>query len=80
MLLMVAVTGGFALTVRAHEPDPGPLSDPKSENQVGFPALLYSWVIPADNPQTPEKIALGKELFFDDRLSEDNKVSCANCH
>jgi cytochrome c peroxidase len=78
LVLVVAVTGASALTARAHEP--GPLSDPKSKNQVGFPALLYSWVIPADNPQTPEKIALGKELFFDDRLSVDNKISCDHCH
>lgn len=36
--------------------------------------------IPADNPQTPQKIALGKRLFEDIRLSTDGKVSCANCH
>ena len=36
--------------------------------------------IPADNPQTPEKIALGRALFFDPRLSKDDTVSCALCH
>src|SRR6266545_1592548 len=35
---------------------------------------------PADNPATPEKIALGKQLFFDPRLSGDNSKSCASCH
>lgn len=35
---------------------------------------------PADNPSTPEKIALGKQLFFDPRLSGDNTMSCATCH
>jgi cytochrome c peroxidase len=35
---------------------------------------------PADNPTTPEKIALGKQLFFDPRLSGDNSKSCASCH
>jgi parallel beta-helix repeat protein len=35
---------------------------------------------PADNPTTPEKIALGRMLFFDPLLSEDNDVSCASCH
>lgn len=35
---------------------------------------------PKDNPTTPEKIALGKQLFFDPRLSGDNKMSCATCH
>ena len=36
--------------------------------------------IPADNPQTPEKIELGKLLFFDTRLSGDASVGCATCH
>ncbi len=36
--------------------------------------------IPADNPQTPEKIALGKLLFFDPRLSGPNTIACATCH
>jgi cytochrome c peroxidase len=36
--------------------------------------------VPADNPQTAEKIALGKLLFFDPRLSEPNTVSCGTCH
>jgi cytochrome c peroxidase len=37
-------------------------------------------VIPHDNPQTPEKIALGQKLFFDGRLSADGTVACATCH
>lgn len=36
--------------------------------------------IPADNPQTPAKIALGDKLFHDKRFSIDGSVSCANCH
>ena len=36
--------------------------------------------IPADNPQTPAKIALGDKLFNDTRFSADGKVSCATCH
>ncbi len=35
---------------------------------------------PADNPTTPEKVALGKQLFFDSRLSSDGTVSCSSCH
>ena len=35
---------------------------------------------PADNPLTPAKIALGRRLFEDRRLSRDGKVSCATCH
>ncbi len=35
---------------------------------------------PKDNPTTPEKVNLGKQLFFDPRLSGDNTMSCASCH
>jgi cytochrome c peroxidase len=36
--------------------------------------------IPSDNPQTPEKIALGDKLFNDKRFSSTGDVSCATCH
>jgi cytochrome c peroxidase len=36
--------------------------------------------VPAANPQTPEKIELGKKLFFDRRLSGDGTMSCSTCH
>jgi cytochrome c peroxidase len=35
---------------------------------------------PRENPTTPEKVALGRKLFFDPRLSGDNSMSCATCH
>jgi cytochrome c peroxidase len=35
---------------------------------------------PADNPTTPEKVALGRSLFEDSRLSRDRDLSCATCH
>jgi cytochrome c peroxidase len=35
---------------------------------------------PPDNPTTPEKVALGKRLFYDTRLSGDGMLSCASCH
>jgi len=33
-----------------------------------------------ENPMSREKIALGKTLFFDKRLSRDESISCASCH
>ncbi len=36
--------------------------------------------IPADNPQSEEKIELGKQLFFDPRLSISGTHSCNSCH
>jgi len=43
---------------------------------LGLPPLP----IPADNPQTPEKIALGDKLFTDKRFSTTGEVNCATCH
>src|SRR3989475_10007676 len=61
-------------------PEAGPLARPKSLQQVGAPADATSAAIPPDNPQTPEKIALGERLFFDGRLSADGSVACSTCH
>ena len=55
---------------------------------AAFPTASYpghlepfkSAPIPEKNPQTPEKIELGKKLFFDRRLSGDGTMSCATCH
>lgn len=36
--------------------------------------------VAAEHPLTPEKIALGKSLYMDTRLSKNNKLSCNSCH
>jgi cytochrome c peroxidase len=61
-------------------PEAGPLARPRSLQQVGAPAAATQAAIPPDNPQTPEKIALGERLFFDGRLSADGSVACSTCH
>ncbi len=38
------------------------------------------FVIPEDNPLTKEKIELGRLLFFDKRMSQNNTISCSTCH
>ena len=43
---------------------------------VGFPYPN----VPADNPMTPEKVELGRYLFYDQRLSLNQTQSCASCH
>jgi len=45
-----------------------------------FEALPDIAPAPADNPTTPAKVALGKQLFFDQRLSVNGTVSCNSCH
>lgn len=61
-------------------PAAGPLADPKPLKQIGLPVDATRAAAPADNPQSPEKIALGEKLFFDGRLSVDGTVACSTCH
>jgi cytochrome c peroxidase len=49
---------------------------PSGNPLLGLPPLA----IPENNPQTPEKSALGKQLFQDKRFSADDSVNCARCH
>ncbi len=46
------------------------------ERPLGLPPVP----IPADNPQSPEKVALGKKLFMDKRFSADGTIGCSTCH
>jgi len=46
------------------------------EPPLGLPPVP----VPADNPQTPEKVKLGEKLFHDVRFSATGLVSCATCH
>ncbi len=45
-------------------------------SSLGLPGV----VAPADNPPTPARIALGRRLFFDARLSRNGSISCSSCH
>lgn len=51
-----------------------------SAGNAPWPALPDVAPAPADNPTTPEKVELGKKLFFDPRVSVDGSVSCNSCH
>jgi cytochrome c peroxidase len=42
----------------------------------GFPTPF----VPADNPMSAAKVALGQRLFFETRLSVTGHYSCASCH
>jgi len=71
---------GQATLKAAPIPKAGALARPKSLGQIGVPDGAIRAAIPPDNPQTPEKIALGQKLFFDGRLSADKTVACSTCH
>lgn len=57
---------------------PAPTLDPGVEHrELGrLPAIVH----PKDNPFDPAKTALGKQLFFDPRLSGSGQIACASCH
>ncbi|MBL4669832.1 MAG: cytochrome-c peroxidase [Flavobacteriales bacterium] len=57
------------------QPTPAPIQIPQFFSQNILPPI-----IPVNNPQTVEGIALGRKLFFDKILSSDGSVSCASCH
>jgi cytochrome c peroxidase len=61
-------------------PKPGPLAQPRSQDQIGFPAALTKSVMPPATPLTPAVVSLGEKLFFEARLSGDGTVACATCH
>jgi len=66
--------------------DPGvPPLDPVStltpEGELpAIPLGLDPLPVPENNPMTPEKVELGKMLYFDVRLSKDGTIACATCH
>lgn len=64
-LLILAILMLATFSVQAFEP---------------FQPLPASPPIPADNPQTAAKAALGKMLYFDRRLSVNGTLSCNSCH
>ncbi len=62
-------------TYTPYSPTLSPLDIPKI-----FADNILPPIIPPDNPQTVEGIALGRKLFFDPILSANNTQSCASCH
>ena len=68
---LLALTAGFALAG---------LAGPGQADENAPLAALGPPPVPPDNPMTPEKIELGKLLFFDTRLSGDASVACSTCH
>ena len=55
---------------------------PQTQPLAGFsaPFVFGRFKVPPDNPLTEEGVALGRRLFYDVRLSGNDKISCATCH
>jgi cytochrome c peroxidase len=68
---LVLLLAAMAACQRPVRVDPG---------QLRAFAPLDSAMVSPDNPITPAKIALGRMLYYDTRLSADRTVSCNSCH
>ncbi len=73
MRLFALILGLSSTLALAAEPS---LQDRARQVFKPLPARFDS----TDNPVTPQKVALGKLLFFDPRLSKNQDVSCNSCH
>jgi len=70
---------GLGPASQAKAPNAASVLSPQSsvpKSSLGLPPLP----VPADNPLSPKKVALGRKLFFDRRLSHNGTLSCAMCH
>jgi cytochrome c peroxidase len=69
LIIAVALYMAYKKSGIGYEPYP-------KGDALGLPAMI----IPENNPLTAEKVALGRKLFMDRRLSHNNTISCAMCH
>jgi cytochrome c peroxidase len=72
-LLSIAVLLGAAVGIAA-----------AADDSAAYDWQLPAWVprprVPDDNPMTAEKVTLGRQLFYDTRLSRDESMACSTCH
>lgn len=81
--LLTGIPGEGPLTleeVRAWLDDPANHAELAPILPMGLAAGQHVMVGLDENPLTRAKIELGRQLFFDPRLSRDGTVSCASCH
>lgn len=75
-IFAAVVVSACATVARPSEEPPAPEAPYEWRLPAGFPA---PWV-PPDNPMSEAKVALGRRLFYDSRLSGNGHFSCASCH
>jgi cytochrome c peroxidase len=76
--LLVAVAAGvISCTVDKEIKPVLPPLDVKQVFPQGWPAPVYQF---QNNPLSEAGFLLGRKLFYDERLSADNTISCGSCH
>lgn len=79
--LIVITSFAFAFSIVAKANNAGEANSTfQFKLPLGIPFEVWSYYVPKNNPLTQAKVELGKELFFDKRLSADGTISCATCH
>lgn len=79
LLALAGLLVGVALAADPPPPVPNDtLPNPLALDTV--PLGLSKRTVPADNPLTADRVALGRKLFFDPILSANKTVACATCH
>lgn len=83
LIILSLALPGAACAVQ-ESPDGSRHPPPRAASNASLPArpvgLDLYMPVPADNPLTVEKVALGRRLFFDPVLSRDRRLSCGSCH
>jgi cytochrome c peroxidase len=90
MTSMMAMLLGLGVTAAAAQQN---VATPETTQPAGQVVRSGNWsltlplglqaesaYVPESNPMNDDKIALGKLLYFDQRLSKDRTLSCASCH
>ena len=76
LLAVVSVMSLLVVGCAGPEPEPEVASEPSWPEVAGYEMMA----VPADNPLSVEKVALGQQLYYDARLSGDGVRSCYGCH
>jgi cytochrome c peroxidase len=85
--LLLLTAAAAAAVATASRPEAAAAAPPTVTGEAARAA--YEWhlprgfptpAVPADNPMSDSKVALGERLFFDTRLSLNGRYSCASCH
>ncbi len=78
-ILLLTIAGLALVLAGCGAPPP---EEPEMAAEPQWPELegYAKMEIPADNPMTADKVELGKQLYYDKRLSGDGNRSCYGCH
>jgi cytochrome c peroxidase len=74
--VFVAVVGLIGFALEWHASGAAERAQFRPHVPLGLPRLN----VPAENPLTRDKVELGRQLYFDKRLSVDDSVACVSCH